>query len=71
MEDGFKEENMAFKFCPECGCKLDREYKFCPECGYKLLSENSSSQSFAKSINDNEELFSDVLNETLKDKLNQ
>lgn len=51
---------MAFKFCPECGYKLDREYKFCPECGYKLLSENSSSQSFAKSINDNEELFSDV-----------
>ena len=34
---------MAFKFCPECGFKLDREYKFCPECGYKLASiENAS-----------------------------
>ena len=27
---------MAFKFCPECGFKLNGEYKFCPECGYKL-----------------------------------
>lgn len=27
---------MAYKFCPECGYKLDGEYKFCPECGYKL-----------------------------------
>lgn len=32
---------MAFKFCPECGFKLDREYKFCPECGYKLSGESS------------------------------
>ncbi len=30
---------MAFKFCPECGFKFDREYKFCPECGYKLAGE--------------------------------
>lgn len=29
---------MKFKFCPECGYKLDGEYKFCPECGYKLLN---------------------------------
>ena len=27
---------MAFKFCPECGFKFDKEYKFCPECGFKL-----------------------------------
>ncbi len=27
---------MAFKFCPECGFKFDKDYKFCPECGYKL-----------------------------------
>ena len=27
---------MAFKFCPECGFKLDKEHKFCPECGFKL-----------------------------------
>lgn len=27
---------MAYKFCPECGYKLDGEYKFCPECGFKL-----------------------------------
>lgn len=26
---------MAFKFCPECGFKFDKEYKFCPECGFK------------------------------------
>ena len=33
---------MAFKFCPECGFKLDKEYKFCPECGFKLQSESKS-----------------------------
>lgn len=32
---------MAFKFCPECGFKLDGQYKFCPECGYKLLGEST------------------------------
>ena len=32
---------MTFKFCPECGLKLDREYKFCPECGYKLSAESA------------------------------
>lgn len=30
---------MAFKFCPECGFKLDREYKFCPECGFKFSND--------------------------------
>ena len=32
---------MAFKFCPECGYKLDGQYKFCPECGYKLLATST------------------------------
>ena len=32
---------MAFKFCPECGFKLNGEYKFCPECGYKLSGESA------------------------------
>ena len=35
---------MAFKFCPECGFKLDREYKFCPECGYNLKSNEQTVQ---------------------------
>lgn len=25
-----------FKFCPECGVKLDKEFKFCPECGIEF-----------------------------------
>ena len=33
---------MKFKFCPECGYKLDGEYKFCPECGYKLSDTNNN-----------------------------
>lgn len=33
---------MAFKYCPECGYKFDKEYKFCPECGYKLNQSNTS-----------------------------
>ena len=28
---------MDFKFCPECGAKLEKTYKFCPECGLNLL----------------------------------
>lgn len=31
---------MSFKFCPECGFKLDGIYKFCPECGFKLQDNN-------------------------------
>ena len=27
---------MSFKFCPECGAKLNGAYKFCPECGFKF-----------------------------------
>lgn len=27
---------MNFKFCPECGIKLNKSYKFCPECGFDL-----------------------------------
>lgn len=27
---------MKFKFCPECGCKFDKEFRFCPECGLNL-----------------------------------
>ena len=29
-----------FKFCPECGIKLDKEFKFCPECGVNLGNLN-------------------------------
>ena len=32
---------MAFKFCPECGFKLDRAYKFCPECGFALSAQSA------------------------------
>ena len=35
---------MSFKFCPECGFKLDKEYKFCPECGYKLSQAEKDSK---------------------------
>ena len=33
---------MAYKFCPECGFKLNGEYKFCPECGFNLIEDQSS-----------------------------
>lgn len=29
-----------FKFCPECGLKLEKEFKFCPECGFNLENLN-------------------------------
>jgi flagellar biosynthesis GTPase FlhF len=29
---------MAYKFCPECGFKFEREYKFCPGCGLNLVN---------------------------------
>jgi tetratricopeptide (TPR) repeat protein len=35
-----------FKFCPECGLKLEKEFKFCPECGVNL--EGASQQDFVK-----------------------
>lgn len=35
---------MAFKFCPECGFKLEKESKFCPECGFKLIGESTPIQ---------------------------
>ena len=41
---------MAFKFCPECGFKLDREYKFCPECGYKLSGKEQAVQQVEKPL---------------------
>lgn len=42
---------MAFKFCPECGYKFDRQYKFCPECGYKLPNSNLDSDNL--NLNEN------------------
>ena len=41
---------MAFKFCPECGFKLDKEYKFCPECGFRLQSNTASNKTAIKDI---------------------
>jgi tetratricopeptide (TPR) repeat protein len=35
-----------FKFCPECGLKLEKEFKFCPECGVNL--ESASQQDFVQ-----------------------
>ena len=29
----------AFKFCPECGAKLEKGYKFCPQCGRALTDK--------------------------------
>ncbi|XP_034045607.1 inactive serine/threonine-protein kinase VRK3 isoform X2 [Thalassophryne amazonica] len=28
---------MPFRFCPQCGTKLQPEFRFCPSCGEKLL----------------------------------
>jgi tetratricopeptide (TPR) repeat protein len=35
-----------FKYCPECGLKLEKEFKFCPECGVNLesVSQQNSGQ---------------------------
>ena len=41
---------MAFKFCPECGFKLDKEYKFCPECGYNLGVAEKKSDSIPSQL---------------------
>ena len=40
---------MSFKFCPECGYKLDGAYKFCPECGYRLEESAAQAEAPAKS----------------------
>ena len=31
-EEGFG----GFKFCPECGTKVDADARFCPNCGIRL-----------------------------------
>ena len=33
-EEGFG----GFKFCPECGTKVDSGANFCPNCGTRLVS---------------------------------
>lgn len=30
---------MRYKFCPNCGEKLDGDYKFCPFCGVSFLND--------------------------------
>lgn len=37
-----------FKYCPNCGHKLDEAQKFCPECGKALTDEGKSGFSFSK-----------------------
>ena len=37
-----------FKYCPNCGHKLDGAQKFCPECGNALTDEGKSVFSFSK-----------------------
>ena len=29
---------MQYKYCPDCGYKLEDGEKFCPECGAKLYT---------------------------------
>lgn len=38
---------MAYKFCPECGYKFDKEYKFCPECGFQLKANGEIQNSIS------------------------
>jgi tetratricopeptide (TPR) repeat protein len=40
-----------FKFCPECGLKLDKAFKFCPECGVNLENINDQGSQQAELIN--------------------
>lgn len=34
---------MKYKFCPECGNKLEKSFKFCPECGLSLIKKDENS----------------------------
>ena len=61
---------MSFKFCPECGAKLEVSYRFCHECGFALrlaeqpATEKPFSQSPANSPSEgeNDEFTKSVLN---------
>lgn len=39
---------MQYRYCPDCGYKLDGGVKFCPECGAKLYTEESAPASASK-----------------------
>lgn len=35
---------MEYKFCSECGEKLDKDSNFCPSCGFKLIEEEKKTK---------------------------
>ncbi|XP_072374408.1 serine/threonine-protein kinase VRK3 isoform X1 [Scyliorhinus torazame] len=35
---------MIFKFCPECGQKIEAAFNFCPSCGFKIPKEETAEE---------------------------
>ncbi|XP_061670110.1 inactive serine/threonine-protein kinase VRK3 [Syngnathoides biaculeatus] len=44
-------ERMTFRFCPQCGTKLQSGFKFCPSCGEKIPCAADASEVIAPSPN--------------------
>lgn len=61
---------MSFKFCPNCGYKLNGTFKFCPSCGFKLnVTNDGNNDSLNKRNKEVDEINIDSLDKLFSNKI--